>query len=146
MMVLPGGACEENVKMTTNGHKIHEFDGCKVNVTLSSMRTTPDVFWSPRWEGCNGKGSMGGCNSYVLALVQNKVCLFSVNGCGEVRWEVTRHDIGMFLANEGESWWRQGLEGYEQLQAARHFGIAPSPDEVTDPAKRAEAVKRFRGW
>lgn len=109
-----------------------------VDVHLREVRTTPDVFWSSR------------TNSYVLVAVPNPfstvkmveawyrdnfflvgdrpAALVSVNGGGEVRWDVTRYMLNNALRNEerlkGEDWWAKS-DPAEQLAAARHFGLIP---------------------
>ena len=103
---------------------------------LHEVRTTPDVFWSKR------------CNSYVLVVVPNpfskvkmveswyqdnffrvgdcSAALVSVNGEGEVRWDVTRYMLESALRNEeklgARDWWKDS-DPAEQLAAARHFGL-----------------------
>jgi hypothetical protein len=104
--------------------------GPRVAVRLVDHRTTPDIYWSVRY------------NSYVLAEVRSnatpfeqrqaidfngrKVQLVSVNGMGEVRWTVEQWAIDCALRDEKEEWWdRVNGDGKEQLAAARHFGLAP---------------------
>lgn len=73
--------------------KIHPLrDGRHVDVTLREIRTTPDIFWSER------------CNSYVLTEPGTHprfklpdgtpVRLVSINGIGEIRWDVERWGLG----------------------------------------------------
>jgi hypothetical protein len=104
--------------------KIHGWKEGRVDVALTSMRTTQDVYWSPRWEGSGG--ARGGCNSYVLARKDDGVGLYSVNGIGEVRWEVFQQYLPMWVEQELTSWrrdsWRHS-DAAEQLAAARHFGL-----------------------
>lgn len=105
-------------------------NGPRVTVRLEDHYTTPDIYWSARY------------NSYVLAEVRSdatpfeqrqainwngrKVMLVSVNGAGEVRWTVDQGAIDCALRDEKEEWWeRVNGDGKEQLAAARHFGLAP---------------------
>ena len=101
-----------------------------VDCQLREIRTTPDVWWSPS------------ANSYVLAEVRNKetwantpatdryfwvidgklVQLVSINGGGEVRWDVTKDRVERARAQENEAWGRKG-DSWEYLCAARHFGL-----------------------
>lgn len=107
-----------------------------VDCTLRNMDTTRDIFWSLRK------------NSYVLAEIKKDsmwanrpahddtadryfwrgpdgghVQLLSINGAGEVRWDVTKDRIEADAQRENEPWWNDGLDGAEQLAAARHFGL-----------------------
>jgi len=81
---------------------------------------------------------MGGCNSYVVAntsrdgtegpFIVDAQCvnLYSINGIGEIRWEVTKQDLINALRLEAEGI-TDPSEGtcIEMLAAARHFGILP---------------------
>lgn len=103
--------------------------GGRVDVRLDSMRTTKDVFWSPTWEGSGG--ARGGCNSFVMVETEygsflskdGKTCaLMSINGIGEVRWDINKSRIQQDVENSKESWWKDDQHG-ENIKAAKHFGL-----------------------
>lgn len=90
-----------------------------VDVLLSSMRSTEDIFWSRR------------SNSYVLVeggdfhLTDGRTAqLLSVNGIGEVRWPVWVSQIKQAVEMEAEGKLKPDYDSFEQLEAARHFGLA----------------------
>jgi hypothetical protein len=104
-----------------------------VDCHLREVRTTPDVWWSPS------------TNSYVLAEIPlidqihvsrrdmlywqvdgQWVELLSINGAGEVRWNVERARVEQAQAQEEEEWGKKG-DSYEFLCAARHFGLQTVP-------------------
>jgi len=97
-----------------------------VAVSLREVRTTPDVFWSRR------------SNSFVLAEsthpesfeVAGKKCrLISVNGRGEVRWEIMPYQLASALRTEARCAEQGKLDQFltyddsETVAAARHFGL-----------------------
>jgi hypothetical protein len=111
--------------------RVHQRGGFGIDVKLTHMGTTRDVFWSPRIP------TGGGCNSYVLCepLLGGTsavfrlpggapVQLFSVNGIGEIRWGIEPHRVYDTVAHldAGHDWAKTG-EDYESLLAARHFGL-----------------------
>jgi hypothetical protein len=107
-----------------------------VDCTLRDMRTTPDVYWSESY------------NSYVLAEVsegntwanhpfgeryywrrgEQLFQLVSINGAGEMRWDVPKERLDGEIKYEQDCL-REGREmhgdGREFLAAARHFGLIP---------------------
>lgn len=108
--------------------KIHGWNGSKVAVSLREVRTTSDVFWSKR------------SNSFVLAevipslsgkvpdgfLVNGTKCsLVSINGGGEVRWEISPREVASALRTEKAMSPADfaGVDASETLAAARHFGL-----------------------
>lgn len=91
------------------------------DVRLHSMTSTNFVWWSHR------------CNSYVLCegsershftLDGRKVNLYSVNGIGEVRWDVMAHSIESGLRLEAQGKLDPSYDSAEQLEAARYFGLS----------------------
>lgn len=112
-----------------------------VDMVLTHTQTTENVWWSPRWEDKAG-GRHGGFNSYVIAkagpdpalLEPGEILLCSINGQGEVRWYVRERDVRYMLRSEASA---LGLGGacaamgdwYEQLAAARYFGLIPERKE-----------------
>lgn len=132
------GISDVDVDGAAPGPKIHgrTADG-RVDVELHDMVSTPDVHWSAR------------SNSYVLVSTDRggftladgrKAALVSVNGAGEVRWDVQAWSLEHAVKSEGTGdagiWSRS--DSCEQLTAARHFGIveaAPRPVDVPAPAE-----------
>ena len=100
----------------------------RADIALTSMRSNKQVFWSPRWEGEGG--SAGGCNSYVLLETEQgeftvngkKVELTSINGHGEIRWEILQGEIDNLLEREKGEHWNPVCNG-EGLKAARYFNL-----------------------
>lgn len=102
----------------------------RVDVKLYSTETTRDVYWSPR-----GPDGHGGFNSYVLAecvrwptaqptlrLGLARVHLYSINGAGEVRWEVEAYRMHRVL--KGLEQGRQPRGDDEEFYGAfKHFGL-----------------------
>lgn len=112
--------------------------GIRVDVSLYDMNTKPDIFWSPRkFRIENGRQEpAGGCNSYVLVeetdpapginelLFEGKrVRLYSINGAGEVRWEVFARELRNGMAYEREGKLDPHWDCAEFLLAARHFNL-----------------------
>jgi hypothetical protein len=97
-----------------------------------------EIWWSPPWDGLNGEGSHGGFNSYVVCECEPPrhpedrskwkiggkwVCLYSINGIGEIRWRVESYDIESAERHEEAGTYRPcDHEGYE---AAKWFGLEP---------------------
>ena len=104
-------------------YKICRYGGNGVDIALQSHSNPgrDQVYWSPRGI-VDGRG---GFNSFVLVEDERgvwrapngeRVALLSINGIGEVRWDVTCHGI-----HYGEG-------------AVAHFGLTPW-DEETGPAR-----------
>jgi hypothetical protein len=132
-------------KLVVHGWKDTEF-GRRIDVKLYDMvSVVGKVYWSPRWGDPNSGRGCGGCNSYVLAeaarppmeheidvscwMIDGKWAkLYSVNGAGEVRWDVSTHQI-----EEAEKWEEEhpgeemsrGWNMTEQIEAARFFRLVP---------------------
>lgn len=105
-----------------------------VDCPLYDMNTTPDVFWSENK------------NSYCLVRVPylggqprepeyldryswlsptgEWFQLYSINGAGEVRWDVSKHRVQYMLEME-EKYGDEIGDSKEFLAALRHFGLAP---------------------
>lgn len=108
---------------------------------LHDMRTTADIFWSPRW------GEYGGGNSYVLLkprpggygtsdlprLNSEPVECVSINGIGEWRWTANARQVAYYrkaLAEDprvAERHW----DSQEFDAAYRHFGLT-LPEEMCE--------------
>jgi hypothetical protein len=111
----------KEVPLTKPIPRVFEMGGYGVDVKLTEIRTTVDIFWSTP-----------GCNSYVLAdspprfgpylrLHGRPVALFSINGIGELRWSVEAWYIHSVM--------RHDRADDEQLQAFNHFGLTVDPQE-----------------
>ena len=110
--------------MNYKGHKIYKISAGRVDCKLISFSNTPDIWWSPRWEGLNGEGSRGGCNSYVLVESESeRPRLACGNGAGEVRWWVTENNLSYAKKHESEPWWKRHGTAAEDLAAARYFEL-----------------------
>lgn len=112
---------------------------------LHDMRTTADIWWSPSW--CHpGQHYGGGGNSYVLLepaqpcvpkyrlhLDGRPVVLASINGIGEIRWDVSVTEIRWALerlAKEPDVMEHPGKGDFvEFYKAFKHFGLT-LPEEV----------------
>jgi hypothetical protein len=110
------------------GTTIQKWNGNRVAVSLMEIRTTAEIFWSPR----------PSCSSYVLAEPEGpagawktapwyapdgRPCLLvSVNGGGEVRWSVRP---------------AEKIYDADQAAAVAHFGLTLTPP----PAPAPKAVK-----
>lgn len=102
-----------------NRPEVFEYGGYGVNIKLTSASTSKDVVWV--------RG-----NSFVLVddpegdflLGEQRVNLVSVNGIGEIRWDVREHDIKQAERYEdsGEEY-SHTWDCFMHLAAYRHFGL-----------------------
>lgn len=89
-----------------------------IDVALRTMRTSPDVFWTER------------ANSYVLVQDDDgrapwmhngtPVYCYSVNGIGEVRWNLTPRDVYEY---EDLATPKQFPTDREMMGVVEHFGL-----------------------
>ena len=111
------GNCDKCGGNTFRAANIVPFNDVCKEVALTSFRNTERVYWSPK----NPEG--GGFNSYVLQRSPRggwmhrgeQVKLFSVNGMGEVRWEV--HPRNYTYGGSGNSFGGEGAVEYFGLTA-----------------------------
>lgn len=105
---------------------VYRFDkaGRRVDVKLYEVRTTRDVFWSP------------GCNSYILCELpqghtgrtsfrlpnDQPVKLYSINGAGEVRWEVEPYRMRRAVRDVRQNVELRG-DDKEFYLAFKHFNL-----------------------
>lgn len=100
--------------------EVFEYGGYGVNVKLTEMRDSDDVVWV--------RG-----NSFVV--VDNpktgdfklpngqRVDLVSINGIGEIRWDVWHNDITKAMEYEAKGELKADWDCAMHLIAARHFGL-----------------------
>jgi len=113
------------------GVKVYSVSGHRVDVRLHSTRDPEGVFWSDR------------SNSYVVAttprgeytLKGKPVALYSVNGIGEIRWDVPRWALDHALKMEKDGKLTPDSDAYEQLQAARYYGLTPAAAHGNMPTR-----------
>jgi hypothetical protein len=118
----------------------YEYGGSGVDVKLYSERDPSDVWWSPR------KPSGGGYNSYVIvhdprgpfrSPKGDRVSLVSVNGHGEIRWDVQAYRARSFLERQAKGEELRG-DDVEMSQGFHHFKL-----RMWDESVRAALPRRM---
>lgn len=111
-----------------------------VDVHLREIRTTKDVYWSVNtnsyvlvdatspWASRNQSEDWH--ERYHFKVDGKWAMLVSINGAGELRWDVLKDTLESHLKHEKEPWWRETYEGAEALAAARHFGLIPKKEAM----------------
>jgi len=102
--------------MDKSSQKTVNFGNHGVNIRLHSMKNTDQVFWS----GMNNSFVMvhtsefndGKRSASWLHPFLGNVALFSINGIGEIRWDV--HPMR-----------RKDSQALEDREAIDHFGLIP---------------------
>lgn len=105
-----------------------------VDIKLVNHQSNDKVFWSPRKVHENGRAT--GMNSYVIVpgidswngvdflFEGQKVRLLSINGIGEIRWEVFTNEISQAKDRERLGTLNPTWDMAEHLLAARYFGLS----------------------
>jgi hypothetical protein len=103
--------------------EVFEYGGYGVNVKLTSMQTSKDVVWVRGNSFVLVDSPTRG--PFTLGVNGQRVALVSINGLGEIRWDVRAYDIVNALQYAAEGKLDASWDCAMHLMAAKHFGLVP---------------------